>query len=213
MAMRLSKDGVLFIGHWEGKGDGQPNEPGLQPYICPAGVATVGYGHVLYHPQTGKMLRRSLYGKNTLALARQAMLKEFGRDFLTDRQAEELLDKDCDKFEAVVNKYVGIIPTSQGQFDAMVSLAFNVGEANFRGSTVLKRHLSMRRDPGNMNPDHLRLRSHAGQIASQSEAFCAWARSNGDWLFGLFKRRYAEALTYFGTEPLKAILRAEELRH
>lgn len=212
MTHRISHEGVTFIGFWEGKGDGQPNKPGLQVYICPAGVATLGYGHALYHPTTGKMLRRRVYGDKTLELGRQAVIKMYGRDTISDAEAEQLLDDDCDKFEAVVNRYVGNMPTSQAQFDALVSFAFNVGEANFRTSSVLRRHNSMMRQPGNTDPRWLVPQSKASKIASMTEAFCAWSRSEGQWMLGLFRRRYAESLVYFGMDPMKTILRAQQVR-
>lgn len=66
---------------------------------------------------------------------------------------------------------------SQGQFDAMVSFAFNCGEAALRSSTLLKKHLS---------------RDYAGA----AKEFARWNKAGGKVLPGLVKRRAAEAALY-----------------
>lgn len=80
-------------------------------YLCPAGKLTIGYGHVLNK--------------------KDGILK------ITREAAEELLLQDIKKAELVVNKYVRI-PLTQGQFDALVSLVFNWGSANFLRSKGLR---------------------------------------------------------------------------
>ena len=40
----------------EGLGDGNPNTPGLEPYVCPSGFWTQGYGIVLRDPTSGRPL-------------------------------------------------------------------------------------------------------------------------------------------------------------
>lgn len=66
---------------------------------------------------------------------------------------------------------------SQGQFDAMVSFAFNCGEAALRSSTLLKKHL-------------------VGDYAGAAKEFARWNRGGGKVLPGLVKRRAAEAALY-----------------
>lgn len=210
--MKVGRDCIELVKHYEGLGDGDKRKPGLQPYICPAGVATIGYGHVLVHPVTKKQLRVSIFGANTLALAYQEMRRRYGRDHITEDEAEALLEADLNRFAVEVERALGHARTTQKEFDALVSLAFNIGTNNLRGSTVYKRHIQGRREPGNRDLWHLAAQSRLGRITNMSEAFGAWSKSNGKWLAGLFKRRWAEAEVYFGGDARNAILRAEAYR-
>jgi lysozyme len=86
----------------------------LDSYRCPAGVATVGYGH------TGPDVRIPMT--------------------ITPGEAERLLREDLARFENGVTNCLGGCPTNSDQFSAMVSLSYNIGLGNFATSTVLKRH-------------------------------------------------------------------------
>ena len=55
---------------------------------------------------------------------------------LTQKKAEEILKADIAPIEKIINHIVHA-PLSQGQFDALVSLAFNIGIDAFSESTVL----------------------------------------------------------------------------
>ena len=114
-------------------------------YKCPAGVWTIGYGHT-----------RGVTPDMTISMA----------------EAETLLKQDAGWAEIVVNKYVEVELT-QNQYDALVSLVYNIGEGNFRTSTVLK-ELNKR------NYEEAR------------EAFKLWNKANGKTLPGLTRRRKAE---------------------
>ena len=57
---------------------------------------------------------------------------------ITEGQADRLLDKDLDRFEAAVDRLVKV-PLSDNQFGALVSFAFNVGIAAFERSTLLRK--------------------------------------------------------------------------
>ena len=83
-------------------------------YLCPAGRPTIGYGHVIlpgeerYHTAT-----------------------------LTEAQASALLQQDVDKkYGAHVNARVHR-DLAQQQFDALVSLCYNIGTGGFDKSSVL----------------------------------------------------------------------------
>ena len=69
--------------------------------------------------------------------------------------------------------------TSQAQFDALVSFAYNVGSANLRRSTLLRKH-------------------KAGDYAGAAREFARWNRAAGRALPGLTRRRAAEAKMYRG---------------
>jgi lysozyme len=104
--MRCNEKGRHIIKEFEGLR--------LDGYRCPAGVATVGYGH------TGPDVRIPMT--------------------ITPGEAERLLDKDIARFEAVLNAMLNGSPTSEDEFSAMISLMFNIGPGRFATSTLLKRH-------------------------------------------------------------------------
>lgn len=56
---------------------------------------------------------------------------------ITKKQGEEYLRRDLDEAERYVKHYVKV-PLTQHQFDALVSLVFNIGVGNFSRSTLLK---------------------------------------------------------------------------
>ena len=57
---------------------------------------------------------------------------------LTDEQVKELLKSDLKWCSEAVESSVKV-PLQQNQFDALYSLCFNIGETNFRKSTVVKK--------------------------------------------------------------------------
>lgn len=57
---------------------------------------------------------------------------------ITRQQADEILSRDLKVFEKVVNDAVKV-PLTQNQFDALVSLAFNIGGGAFSRSTLVKK--------------------------------------------------------------------------
>jgi len=84
------------------------------PYICAGGKLTIGYGHVL-----GPVERLTL--------------KKVSRD-----QAAALLLRDLVSREKAVDDAVKV-PINQNQFDALCSFVYNLGEASFRQSTLLRK--------------------------------------------------------------------------
>ena len=102
--MKVSKKGIDLIKKFEGYK--------ASPYICPAGVLTIGHGHT----------------KNV----------KFG-DVCSVTQAEQYLLEDLEIAEAELNKIPNL---SQQQFDALASFIFNVGIRNFQTSTLRKKVLA-----------------------------------------------------------------------
>lgn len=82
-------------------------------------------------------------------------------------------------FSDGVNRDLAGAPATQDQFDACVSLAYNVGLANFAGSTLLKKH-------------------KAGDYAGAALEFAKWNRAGGRVMAGLTNRRADEARLYRG---------------
>lgn len=97
---------------------------------------------------------------------------------ITAEQAEKMLRDDVAKFESGVSAMLKV-PTTQGQFDAMVSLAYNIGLGNFGKSTLLRKH------------NEKCYSCAAGQ-------FPAWNRAAGKVMNGLTRRRNAERAMYMG---------------
>lgn len=123
----------------------------LKVYTCPAGVKTIGYGHT-----AGVTM-------DTLPI--------------TEEQAEAFLVEDLKKFERGVLSTVKV-PLTQGQFDALVSFAFNLGLGALQGSTLLKR-------------------LNAGQPCA--DQFERWIFANGVAMPGLRRRREAERRLFEST--------------
>ena len=95
----------------------------------------------------------------------------------TRTQADAKFAQDLERFETGVAGAIGDAPTTQGQFDAMTSLAYNIGLAAFRKSTLLRMH-------------------KAGDHAGAKGQFAKWVLNDGKRMNGLVRRRAAEAELY-----------------
>ncbi|WP_334069855.1 lysozyme [Acinetobacter colistiniresistens] len=93
-------------------------------------------------------------------------------DVCTLDQAKAYFAHDLNRFETAVNSAV-TVPVSQNQFDALVSLTYNIGENAFKGSTLLKK---------------LNARDYQGA----ADQFLVWNRGGGKVMKGLVRRRDAE---------------------
>lgn len=91
---------------------------------------------------------------------------------ITSDKADEFLQEDLEEAEDAVNSLV-TVPLDQAQFDALVSLVFNVGRGNFSHSTLLKK---------------LNARDYIGA----SSEFLKWNKAGGKPVLGLTRRRAAE---------------------
>jgi lysozyme len=125
----------------------------LKAYLCPASVWTIGYG------STGPHVREGMA--------------------ISERDAEDLLRSDLRRFEQGVAKLAP--DCSQGQFDALVSFAFNLGLGALRKSTLLRKH-------------------KAGDHAGAAAEFRKWVMAGGVRLKGLVRRRAAERDLYLSQE-------------
>lgn len=61
---------------------------------------------------------------------------------ITREMADWLFSRDIQRFELAVSRLVQNAVLNQNQYDALVSLAYNIGEGNFAKSTILKTILS-----------------------------------------------------------------------
>lgn len=128
----------------------------LRAYRCPAGVVTIGYGWT-------KGVRMG--------------------DVWSVQKAEEMLIEGVKPYAATVARAIGKAPTTQGEFDALVSFCYNAGPANFLKSSMLRLHVR-------------------GMKTMVANAFLRWtkARVRGKMvtLKGLVRRRTAERALYLG---------------
>lgn len=126
----------------------------LTAYRCPAGVMTIGYGHTGADVFPGKRI--------------------------TQAEADALFEADIKKFADGVSAKLRGARINNNQFDALVSLAYNIGIGAFQKSTLFKKVMADPADP-TIRAD-----------------FAKWVRGGGKVLPGLVKRRTAEANHYFG---------------
>ena len=134
-----------------------------EAYYDPAGVLTIGYGH------TGPDVRPG--------------------DVITKYWAEHLLKADLYDVEKAVES-LGVART-QGQFDALVSFAFNLGFYKLKTSSLLKM-----------------IRNGASMHAIKRE-FKRWVYAGGKRLKGLERRREWEARRFFDYDELEAMKRRD----
>ena len=115
--MNVSDRAINTIKHHEGVRQ--------KPYRCPARLWTVGVGHVLY-PDQGRL---KIDDRDGFALK-----PEDNRVFSME-EVDGILKSDLQRFERGVATYCPVELT-QGQFDALVSFAFNVGLGTLQRSTL-----------------------------------------------------------------------------
>lgn len=141
--MKLSDAGIDLVAKFEGRR--------LTVYADPVGLPSVGIGHLL----TAAERKKWPVGTK-----------------LTAAEVDALFRKDVARFEQAVNDKV-LVTLNQGQFDALVSLAFNIGAGAFAKSSLLK----------SLN---------AGCPLIAANKFLEWNKAGGKVLSGLTKRRQAE---------------------
>lgn len=156
--MHVSKKCVDQIASWESFQ--------AKAYLCPTAKKlqsegkpvfwTIGFGHVIIEPSEDALKTKTL----------------------SKQEATDLLTIDIQTFEKYVSNFIGKkrIPT-QNQFDAMVSLCYNIGPGNFKKSDVLE---------GFLDSDD----------AKALSGFMDYTRSAGVVLKGLVTRRQTEAQWY-----------------
>lgn len=157
------------------------NEEGcrLKAYQDRAGVWTIGYGNTYY---VGGIV-----------------VKE--GDEITQAQADILFDT------LVVRYYHTILPLNlqnQGQFNALVSLVWNIGEHAFLGSSLRSlvaknpNDLSMIQIEDILEPDlHLHLVKYGPEsIHMITYDFLKWNKDGGSFDIDLYNRRWREAKIY-----------------
>ncbi len=106
--MKATMDAIKIIAYYEGFSS--------DPYLCPAEVATIGYGTTVYPDGTVVTLEDDPITKEQGLLL---LLEDVNREYAPS--VDELVTSDV----------------NQSQFDAMTSLTYNIGAGAFGGSTLL----------------------------------------------------------------------------
>jgi lysozyme len=162
--MKLSKAGADLMHRFEGCRN--------KPYLCPAHIWTIGYGHVLYQEQI-KLPMARVEGKEVPMIRKEMPLKPEDSRVWSKEEIEKLFADDVASFERGVLRLVPGVAGRQGAFDALVSISFNFGLGNLQRSTI-------------------RMKANRGDWEGAAEAFMAWTKGGGKVLPGLVKRREAE---------------------
>ncbi len=97
-------------------------------------------------------------------------------DTCTLEQAKEYMRHDLIEFEHTVNSSVKV-PLNQNQFDALVSLAYNIGSNAFKSSTLVKK-------------------LNTGDYKGAADQFNVWINAGGKRMQGLVNRRDREKLLF-----------------
>lgn len=122
----------------------------LTAYDDGVGVWTIGFGTTVY--PNGVKVKKG--------------------DVCTKAQALSFFQYDLRRFEAAVNQAVKVV-INQNQFDALVSLTYNIGESAFKKSTLLAK-------------------LNKGDFTGAADQFKVWNIGGGKVLKGLERRRAAE---------------------
>jgi lysozyme len=142
--MKISDNGLSLIKEFEGLS--------LNPYLDVVKIPTIGWGNT-YYPDGKKVTLndKPISEIEATELLSYVAQKDFG-----------------DKILQLVK-----VPLNQNQFDALVSICYNIGMGNFSKSTLLKK-------------------INQSDFKGASLEFEKWNKSGGVVLSGLVKRRLKE---------------------
>lgn len=111
----------------------------------------------------------------------------------TQQQADSVFVDDLRRFERDVLSLVKV-PLTQGQFDALVSFAYNVG-SDIDADTI----------PEGLGDSTLLRKLNAGDYAGAAIEFLKWNKNDGKPMRGLTRRRHAEMGLFNGMSGRDAI--------
>ncbi len=127
------------------------------PYRCSAGIVAIGYGSTTYE------------NKKPVLLSDPP---------ITEKTADILLIKNITKYEKSVKKLVKT-NINQNQFDALISLTYNIGMGNIKSSQLIKLI--------NIDPNDPAIK----------DEFLKWRKASGKVIKGLELRRQQEVELYY----------------
>jgi lysozyme len=155
MARKTCQAGIDIIKQWEGCFLTAYHGAADRP-----GLLTIGYGHT----------------------EAAGPPKVYAGQKITPREAENILKSDLSKVEEAVERLVKV-ELNDNQFATLVSFVFNVGEGNFRKSTLLKK-------------------LNAKDYDAIPSELMKWTMANGKRVQGLANRRAAEAGLWVKGAPI-----------
>lgn len=126
----------------------------LSAYRDSVGIPTIGYGHTA---------------------------DVHDGDVITQEQADDFLAVDLHQAETALYKALWGVALTQNQFDALVSLTYNIGGGAFKKSTIVKKILE--RD-----------------MEGAADHFLDWNKAGGKVVQGLANRRAAERALFLTPE-------------
>ena len=141
--MKILNKGLELIKEFEGFS--------ANAYLCPAKIPTIGYGNTFWEDGRKVRIGEQISKSKALELLEFVANKDF-----------------ADKIFPLIK-----VEVNQNQFDAMVSLAYNIGVGAFSNSTLLKR-------------------VNAKDFIGAGNEFLKWDKSDGKPLLGLTRRRQRE---------------------
>ena len=141
--MKISPRGLELIKDFEGFSS--------TSYLDVVNIPTIGWGNTFYENGTKVKLGDQISKTDALKLLEVVANRDF-----------------ADKIFPSIK-----VKVSQSQFDAMVSLAYNIGVGAFLKSTLLKK-------------------VNAGDFAGAGEQFLRWNKAGGKEVLGLTRRRERE---------------------
>ena len=141
--MKISQRGLDLIKDFEGFSS--------TAYLDVVNIPTIGWGNTFYADGTKVKLGDQISKTDALKLLEVIANRDF-----------------ADKIFPLIK-----VKVTQNQFDAMVSLAYNIGVGNFLKSTLLKK-------------------LNASDFAGAGEEFLKWNKAGGKEVLGLTRRRERE---------------------
>ena len=141
--MKISPRGLELIKDFEGFSS--------SAYLDVVNIPTIGWGNTFYEDGTKVKLGDQISKADALKLLEVVANRDF-----------------ADKIFPSIK-----VKVTQSQFDAMVSLAYNIGVGAFLKSTLLKK-------------------VNAGEFTGAGEEFLKWNKANGKEVLGLTRRRERE---------------------
>jgi lysozyme len=162
--MKTSDSGLHLMHQFEGFRN--------KPYLCPAHIWTCGWGTVLYQDQIRLPMVR-VEGKDVPMIRREYPLRAEDNRVWSKEELAAMFKADLETFERAVLRLIPGVSGRQGCFDALVSLAYNIGS-------------------GNLQRSQIRIKANRGEWQQAADHLMDWTKGGGRVLPGLVKRRKAE---------------------
>lgn len=171
MIRKTGEAGIAIIKSFESLHDGDLSVIGLQPKMDPVGIWTEGWGHaILYKGQHLKGIENKNLAYELATVS-------------TEAEANQFLTSDLIPREDALNSLIKVTIT-QNQFDAMISLLYNIGTGNFLKSSVLRF-------------------TNLKQFDKAANSFKLFNKAGGKVLLGLVRRRQAEKELFLKADEQK----------